>query len=40
MEKRKADLRKMLNYNDLKIIDDMMKEYEKMYCKGIIEMKK
>ena len=27
-------------YNDLKIIDDMMKEYEKMYCKGIIEMKK
>ena len=27
-------------YNDLKIIDDMMKEYEKMYCKEIIEMKK
>ena len=39
--KKKSKFKKNAEfYNDLKIIDDMMKEYEKMYCKEIIEMKK
>ena len=39
--KKKSKFKKNAEfYNDLKIIDDMMKEYEKMYCKEMIEMKK
>ena len=39
--KKKSKFKKNAEfYNDLKIIDDMMKEYDKMYCKEIIEMKK